>query len=140
MKGVEAPPIGGLVRAIVIVLAVLLAGWLLLTWAVVKRPLLAIPAAVFVGLVVLVGMHDAQALAFYLAGVLLVWRLAHRSSFERMILSGLGKRTRARMREAVPKIQTVKSTVWCDRVLVLSRPGSAETFLFGIPALDEMGR
>jgi len=141
MKGVEAPPIGGLVRAIVIVLVVLLAGWLLLTWAVVKRPLLAIPAAVFVGLVVLVGMHDAQALAFYLAGVLLVWRLAHRSSFERliggrvrtgwvrwwvyerrwrhtMILSGLGKRTRASMREAVPKIQTVKSTVWCDRVLV----------------------
>ena len=61
MKGVEAPPIGGLIRAIVVVLVVLFAGWLLLAWAVVKRQILGVPAAVFVGLVVLVGMHDAQA-------------------------------------------------------------------------------
>jgi DNA segregation ATPase FtsK/SpoIIIE, S-DNA-T family len=33
-----------------------------------------------------------------------------------MILSGLGKRLR--MREAVPKIEKVRSTRWCDRVLV----------------------
>jgi len=26
------------------------------------------------------------------------------------------------------------------KAVQLSRPGSAETFLFGIPALDEMGR
>jgi len=96
-------------------------------------------AAVFVGLVLLVGMHDAQALVIYLLGALLVWRTAHRSSFDRlvgrrlrcrwvrwwvyerrwrhtMILSGLGKG--ARVREAVPKIQSVQSTPWCDRVLV----------------------
>ena len=60
MKGVEAPPIGGLIRAIVIVLVVLFAGWLLLAWAVLKRPVLALPVAAFTGLVVLVGMHDAQ--------------------------------------------------------------------------------
>jgi len=120
---------------------VLFAGWLLLAWAVVKRQILGVPAAVFVGLVVLVGMHDAQALVIYLLIGLLVWWLAHRSSFDRlvgrrvrcawvrwwvyercwrqtMILSGLGKRTRGRARESVPKIQTVASTPWCDRVLV----------------------
>jgi hypothetical protein len=48
MKGVEAPPIGGLVRAIVVVLVVLLFGWFLLAWAVLKRPILALPAAVLV--------------------------------------------------------------------------------------------
>jgi len=141
MNGVEAPPIGGFVRAALTVLVVLFAGWLLLAWVLIKRPLLGIPVAVFVGLVLLVGMHDAQALTIYALGALWVWRLAHRSSFDRvvgrplrcrwvrwwvyerrwrhtMILSGLGKRTRAGMREAVPKIQTVKSTGWCDRVLV----------------------
>jgi len=141
MNGVEAPPIGGFVRAALIVLVVLFAGWLLLAWVLIKRPLLGIPAAAFVALVLLVGMHDAQALAIYLVGALLVWRTAHRSSFDRlvgrplrcrwvrwwvyerrwrhtMILSGLGKRTRAGVRESVPKIQTVKSSHWCDRVLV----------------------
>ena len=141
MKGVEAPPIGGLVRAIVIVLVVLFAGWLLLAWAVLKRPMLALPVAAFTGLVVLVGMHDAQALAIYVLVAGGIWRLAHKASFERlvgrrlrtgwvrwwvyercwrstMILCGLGKRTRGRSREAVPKIQTVVSTQWCDRVLV----------------------
>jgi len=90
MKGVEAPPIGGLVRAIVIVLVVLFAGWLLLAWAVIKRPILALPVAAFTGLVVLVGMHDAQALAIYALVVLGVWRLAHKASFERLV----GRRVR----------------------------------------------
>jgi len=62
MKGVEAPPIGGLIRAIIVVAVVLFAGWLLLAWAVVKRPILGLPVAAFTGLVLLVGMHDAQAL------------------------------------------------------------------------------
>jgi S-DNA-T family DNA segregation ATPase FtsK/SpoIIIE len=134
-----APDAGGLVRTVVIVVVVLVAGWLLLAWAVVKRPLLAIPVAVFTALVLLVGMHDAQALAIYLVVALLVWRRAHRASFDRlvggrvrsrwvrwwvyerrwrntMLQSGLGVRTR--VREAVPKIQTVTSTRWADRVLV----------------------
>jgi hypothetical protein len=49
-----APNIGAIVNAIVIVLVVLLFGWFLLAWAVLKRPILALPAAGIVGLVVLV--------------------------------------------------------------------------------------
>ena len=139
MKGVEAPPIGGLIRAIIVVAVVLFAGWLLLAWAVVKRPILGLPVAAFTGLVLLVGMHDAQALGIYLLAGLLVWRWKHRASFDRvlgrrvrsawvrwwvyerrwrntMLLSGLGKRTR--VREGVPRIAAVKSTPWADRVLV----------------------
>jgi S-DNA-T family DNA segregation ATPase FtsK/SpoIIIE len=134
-----APDAGGLVRTVLIVVVVLFAGWLLLVWAVVKRPLLALPIAAFTALVLLVGMHDAQALAIYLLVALLVWRRAHRVSFDRlvgrrvrsrwvrwwtyerrwrntMLQSGLGVRTR--VRESVPKIQTVTSTPWGDRVLV----------------------
>lgn len=141
MKGVQAPSIGAFLGVIVLVVVFAFGGWLLLAWAVFKRPILGVPVAAFVGLVALLGMHDAQALAIYALLVLGVWRVAHRSSFERlvgrrlrsgwvrwwvydrrwrstMILSGLGKRMRGRSREAVPKIQTVTSTPWCDRVLV----------------------
>ncbi|MGH2941736.1 MAG: FtsK/SpoIIIE domain-containing protein, partial [Solirubrobacteraceae bacterium] len=122
-----------------IVIVVLVAWWLLLAWAIAKRPILAIPVALFTALVVLVGMHDAQALAIYTVVGLWVWRRAHRDSFERilgrrlrsgwrrwwvyerswrgtMLHCGLGKRTR--VREVVPKITTVISTRWCDHVLV----------------------
>jgi hypothetical protein len=50
-----APDVGGLVNAIVVVVVVVFCGWLLLAWAIVKRPLLGVPAAVFTGLVALVG-------------------------------------------------------------------------------------
>jgi hypothetical protein len=76
-----APDIGGIVNTIVIVVVVLLFGWLLLLWAIVKRPVLALPVAAFTGLVVLVGMHDAQALAIYLLVGLWIWRRAHKASF-----------------------------------------------------------
>jgi S-DNA-T family DNA segregation ATPase FtsK/SpoIIIE len=134
-----APDIGGIVNTIVIVIVVLVVGWLLLAWAIIKRPLLALPVAAFMGLVVLVGMHDAQALAIYALVGLWVWRRAHEPSFERlvdrrvrsgwrrwwvyerrwrgtMLMSGLGKR--ARLRDAVPRIGKVLSTRWGDRVLV----------------------
>ena len=80
-----APPIGGLVRTIVIVVVVLVAGWVLLAWAVVKRPILAIPVAGFTALLLLVGMHDAQALVIYLVVCLWIWRRAHRDSFDRVL-------------------------------------------------------
>jgi S-DNA-T family DNA segregation ATPase FtsK/SpoIIIE len=134
-----APDVGGIVNAIIFVVVVLVAGWLLLAWAIVKRPILALPVAAFTGLVVLVGMHDAQALTIYAFVGLWIWRRAHKRSFDRvvgrrmrngwrrrwvyerrwrntMLQSGLAKRTR--VRESVPKIQKVTSTVWCDRVLV----------------------
>jgi S-DNA-T family DNA segregation ATPase FtsK/SpoIIIE len=140
MNGTQvAPDIGGIVRTILIVVVVLFAGWLLLAWAIVKRPILGLPVAAFMGLVLLMGMHDAQALAIYLVVALLIWRRAHRASFDRlvgrrlrspwvrwwtyerrwrntMLLSGLGKRSR--VRESVPKIRKVISTPWSDRVLV----------------------
>jgi S-DNA-T family DNA segregation ATPase FtsK/SpoIIIE len=138
MKG-AAPNIGAIVNAIVVVIVVLLFGWFVLAWAIVKRPILVLPAAGFVGLVALVGSYNAQALMFYALIVLGVWRVVHQASFERligwrlrsqwvrwwvyerrwrntMLLSGLGKRLR--MRDAVPKIEKVRSTRWSDRVLV----------------------
>jgi S-DNA-T family DNA segregation ATPase FtsK/SpoIIIE len=134
-----APDVGGIVNTIVVVMVVLLAGWLLLARAIVKRPVLALPAAAFAGLVVLVGLHDAEALAIYLLVGLWIWRRAHQPSFDRlvgrrvrsgwrrwwvyerrwrgtMLMSGLGKR--ARLRDAVPRIQKVTSSRWGDRVLV----------------------
>jgi S-DNA-T family DNA segregation ATPase FtsK/SpoIIIE len=155
--GQVAPDIGGIVRAIVIVVVVLFCGWLLLAWAIVKRPLLALPVAAFTALVLLVGVHDAQALAIYLVVALLIWRRAHRTSFERLIgrrlrspwvrwwvyerrwrntmqLSGLGKRSR--VRDAVPKIRKVISTPWSDRVLVQLLLGQCtEDFERGAPEL-----
>jgi DNA segregation ATPase FtsK/SpoIIIE, S-DNA-T family len=138
MKG-AAPNIGGIVNAVVVGLVVLLFGWFILAWAVLKRPILALPVAGFVGLTVLVGSHDAQALMLWALVALGVWRVVHKGSFERlvghrlrsawvrwwvyerrwrntMILSGLGKRLR--LREAVPSIEKVKATPWCHRVLV----------------------
>jgi hypothetical protein len=58
--GQVIPDISAIVRAIVIVVVVVFFGWLLLAWAVVKRPILALPVAAFTGLVLLIGMHDAQ--------------------------------------------------------------------------------
>jgi hypothetical protein len=67
------------------------AGWLLVVWAVVKRPLLSVPIAVsvstaaYVGLVVWLGGHDALALASYALIALALWRLVHRRSFQRVV-------------------------------------------------------
>jgi S-DNA-T family DNA segregation ATPase FtsK/SpoIIIE len=146
MKAVKTLGIGHIVTVIVVLIVALIAGWLLLVWGVVKRPILAVPVAGFVGLTALVGMHDAQALAIYALVALVVWRLLHRPSFERLIGgrlrsgwvrwwvyerrwrdalvgSGLGKRKRYRWREAVPKIRTVISMPSSDLVLVQLLPG-----------------
>ena len=55
------PPPRDLADALVAVAIALVAGWLLLAWAVVKRPILSVPVAVYAGLVVWLGAHDAQA-------------------------------------------------------------------------------
>src|SRR5919107_2809646 len=141
MNGLQgaAPDIGGMVRMILVVVVVLIAWPLLLAAAILRRPILAVPVIGFTGLVVLVGMHDAQALAIYLLLGLWIWRRAHRDSFERfvgrrvrsswvrwrvyqrrwrstMAMSGLTKRYR--LREHTPRLQRVVSTPWCDRVYV----------------------
>jgi S-DNA-T family DNA segregation ATPase FtsK/SpoIIIE len=129
----------GLVDVFVMLFVALVAGWLLVVWAVVKRPILSVPVAVYVGLVMWLGAHDAQALALYLVLVLIVWRVAHKRSFQRLVgrplrcwwprlwvyerrwrstlvLCGLGKRYR--LRESVPRIRRVESNRWRDRVLI----------------------
>jgi len=137
--GAQESQVSDVARVLLTVIVVLVAWWALLTWAIVKRPILAVPAVGFVGLVVLVGWHDAQALVVWALIGLVVWRLVHKRSFERlvgrwlrgwwvrwsvyqrrwqstMVMSGLSKQ--CRRREQVPKIRTVISTPWCDRVLV----------------------
>src|SRR4051812_1055487 len=89
-----APDVGGIVTTIVVVVVVLVFGWLLLAWTLLKRPLLAVPVAAFAGLVVLVGAHDAQALVIYAVVGLGLWRVVHRSSFERLV----GRRLRSSWR------------------------------------------
>jgi S-DNA-T family DNA segregation ATPase FtsK/SpoIIIE len=129
----------GLADAFVMLFVALVAGWLLVVWAVVKRPILSIPVAVYVGLVVWLGAHDAQALALYVVIALGVWRVAHKRSFQQLVggplrcwwrrlwvyerrwrstlvLCGLGKRYR--LRESVPRIRRVDSNRWRDRVQI----------------------
>src|SRR5919107_5149352 len=93
MNGLQgaAPDIGGMVRMILVMVVVLIAGPLLLVAAILRRPILAVPVIGFAGLVVLVGMHDAQALAIYLLLGLWIWRRVHRDSFDRIV----GRRVRS---------------------------------------------
>ena len=110
-------------------------------------------------LVVLVGWHDALAVAIYVLVALWIWRRAHRASFDRiaaqrvrngwvrwwvyerrwrwrstMLHCGLGKR--GWLGEAVPKIKTVTWMPWCDRVLVRLLVGQCtEDFERAVPEL-----
>jgi len=127
------------VVALMLLFLALVAGWLLVVWLIVKRPILSLPVAVYVGLTAWVGAHDAQALVIYALTALLVWRLVHRNSFHRLVgrrlrsswrrlwvydrrwratmaLSGLGGRYGLRRR--VPKIRSVRSAPGLDQVLV----------------------
>jgi DNA segregation ATPase FtsK/SpoIIIE, S-DNA-T family len=138
------PPPRDLAGVFVFLVVALVAGWLVVVWAVVKRPILSVAIAAYVGLVVWLGEHDAQALVLWALLTLGVWRLAHKHSFQRlvgrpvraswrrlwvyerrwrstMVLSGLGKRYR--LREGVPKIRKVESNAWRDRVLIRLLPG-----------------
>jgi len=128
-----------LVVALLLTVAALGAGWLLAIWLIVKRPIIGVPIVVYVGLAMWLGAHDAQALAIYALIVLITWRLAHKRSFQRlvgwrlrsswrrlwvydrrwraaMVLSGLGKQYR--LRHHIPRIQSVQSEPWGDRVLI----------------------
>jgi hypothetical protein len=64
---------------------VLLVGWLVVAWGIVKRPLLSVPIAVYVGLAVWLGAHDAQALVVYAVIGLVAWRLGHKTSYQRVV-------------------------------------------------------
>jgi S-DNA-T family DNA segregation ATPase FtsK/SpoIIIE len=128
-----------LVVAVLLIIAAVGVGWLLAIWLVVTRPILGVPIVVYVGLVMWLGAHDAQALVIYAVIVLIAWRLAHKPSYQRlvgwrlrsswrrlwvydrrwraaMVLSGLGKQYR--MRHHIPRIRSVRSEPWGDRVLI----------------------
>jgi hypothetical protein len=100
-------------------------------WALVRRPILSVPVAVYVGLVVWLGAREVHGLLACAVLVLVVWRLTYRGLFERlvwvavrsswrglwvyerrwrstMILSGLGKRYR--LHDVVPRMHRVHCT------------------------------
>jgi S-DNA-T family DNA segregation ATPase FtsK/SpoIIIE len=132
-------PTAGLADALMFVVIALVERCLAAGWALVRRPILSVPVAVYVGLVVWLGARVVHGLLACALLVLVVWRLAHRGSFQRlvwvalrsawrqlwvyerrwrstMILSGLGKRYR--LYDVIPRICRVNSTAWGDRVLI----------------------
>ncbi|MEA2223779.1 MAG: hypothetical protein QOH83_2155 [Solirubrobacteraceae bacterium] len=68
-----------------LLVSALLVGWLLVVSGIVRHPILIVPIAVYLGLVLWLGAHDAQALTAYAAVALVIWRLMHKSSFERFV-------------------------------------------------------
>jgi hypothetical protein len=124
-----------------------MAGYLVMAWAVLKRPILTLPVvAAYIGLLVWLGPHEAHGLVAWAAIGLVVWRVVHRRSFERivwarvgcswrrlwvfqrrwrstMVMCGLSKRYK--LRDSVPWITKVQSTAWADRVLIRLVLGSA---------------
>jgi S-DNA-T family DNA segregation ATPase FtsK/SpoIIIE len=127
------------VVALMLLVAAFAAGWLIAVWLIVSRPILGVPIAVYIGLVVSFGAHDAQALAVYACMMLALWRVVHKRSFQRtvgrrlrsswrrlwvydrrwratMVLSGLG--TRHGLRRRLPRIRSVQSAPGVDRVLI----------------------
>lgn len=128
-----------LFAAVGLLAATLVAGPLLVVWLIAKHPILSVPIAIYIGLAVWLGAHDAQALCSYALIALVIWRLAHKHSFQRlagrrlrsswqrlraydrrwhttMVLSDLARPDRRR--QPVPKIRTVQSTPAGDRVLI----------------------
>jgi DNA segregation ATPase FtsK/SpoIIIE, S-DNA-T family len=132
-------PTTGLADALMFVVIALVERCLAVVWALVRRPIVSVAVAVFVGVALWRGLAVASGLLACGLVVLALWRMAHERSFQRlvgaslrcswrrlwvyerrwrstMILSGLGKRDGPR--EMVPQIRTVHSTPWGDRVLI----------------------
>jgi DNA segregation ATPase FtsK/SpoIIIE, S-DNA-T family len=135
----QAAPSSGLLEVLGFVVIGFMAGYLVLAWAVFKRPILSLPVAAYVGLLVWLGPHEVHGLVAWVAIGLVVWRVVHRRSFERvvwarvgcswrrlwvyqrrwrstMVMCGLSKRYK--LRDSVPWITKVQSTAWGDRVLI----------------------
>jgi hypothetical protein len=51
----------------------------------IKHPIVGVPIAVYIGLDVWLGANDAQALMCYAVIALVMWRLVHQGSFERLV-------------------------------------------------------
>jgi hypothetical protein len=69
-------------------------GCLVVIRLLIKHPIVGVPIAVYIGLDVWLGSNDAQALMCYAVIALVVWRLAHKRSFERLVARRLRKPVR----------------------------------------------
>jgi hypothetical protein len=104
---------GILFLALVFIIAAFAAGWLFLAWLLVKHPIVGLPIAAYIGFDVWLGANDAQALMCYALIALLMWRLVHKESFERLVgrwLRRSGRRPRAvpaRREDPIGRIRTV---------------------------------
>jgi hypothetical protein len=128
------------VVALMLLVVALAAGWLLVLWLIVRRAILSVPIAAYIGLDVWLGAHNAQAKVIYALLLLGLWRVVHRPSFERavgrrlrsswrrlwvydrrwhrtMVLLGLGRRYG--LCHHVPRIRSVTSVPGTDRVVRL---------------------
>lgn len=81
----RAAPTTGLADALMFLLIALVTGYLVAVWAVIRRPILSLPIAAGVGLVLWLGPRVALGLSTCALVICVLWRLAHRSSFERLV-------------------------------------------------------
>jgi S-DNA-T family DNA segregation ATPase FtsK/SpoIIIE len=138
--GQRAPaPSAGLLEVVGFVVIGFMAGYFVLAWALFKRPILIFPVAGYVWLLVWLGPHEVHGLIAWAAIAVVVWRVVHRRSFERvvwarvgcswrrlwvyqgrwrstMVMCGLSKRYKHF--DSVPRITKVQSTPWGDRILI----------------------
>jgi hypothetical protein len=66
-------------------------GCLVVIRLLIKHPIVGVPIAVYIGLDAWLGSNDAQALMCYAVIALVVWRLVHKRSFERLVARRLRK-------------------------------------------------
>jgi hypothetical protein len=76
--------LGGLV-VFVVMLVPPVALCLLVAWLLIKHPIASILIATYIGLVMWLGAHDAQALVIYAVIALAIWRLVHKRSFQLLV-------------------------------------------------------
>lgn len=80
-----------LLFALVFAIVAFATGCLVVIRLLIKHPIVGVPIAVYIGLDVWLGSNDAQALMCYAVIALVVWRLVHKRSFERLVARRLRK-------------------------------------------------
>jgi hypothetical protein len=80
-----------LLFALLFAIVAVATGCLVVIRLLIKHPIVGVPIAVYFGLDVWLGSNDAQALMCYALIALVVWRLVHKRSFERLVAGRLRK-------------------------------------------------
>jgi hypothetical protein len=78
-------PSSGLADALMWVAIAMVEWCVAVVWALVRRPIVSVPVAVFVGVALWSGMAVAGGLLVCGLLVLVLWRLAYRDSFQRLV-------------------------------------------------------